>query len=91
MIPKPAPFLQPEDLGIDLEEDSPDLTDEEVSQAIETDSMDDFVRRASDFVKECLPVEPRYERRIRSGILFCRILVGDHQRIFRTEWMRRHR
>jgi hypothetical protein len=82
------PALVPEDLGIDLEEDSPDLTDEEVAGAVETNSMDDFVRLAADFVKEIGSGEPHYERRIKSGIFYCRIMVGTHHRIFRIEWVR---
>lgn len=83
------PALVPEDLGIDLEEDSPDLTDEEVAEAIETSSMDEFVRSAAEFVKSVEGGEPHYDRRCKAGIFYCRVLVGSHRRIFRVEWLRR--
>lgn len=85
---KIQPALVPEDLGIDLEEDSPDLTDEEVTEAVETSSMDDFVRQAADFIKR-VGEPPHYDRRIKAGILYCRILVGGQRMVFRTDWLRR--
>jgi hypothetical protein len=87
MIVKVQPALVPEDLGIDLEEDSLDVTDEEVTEAIETSSMDDFVRQASDFIKQ-VGEQPHYERRIKAGILYCRILVGGQRKVIRTDWLR---
>jgi len=84
---KLQPALVPEDLGINIDEDSPDLTDDEVSTAVATSSMDDFVKQASDFVKE-VGGKPHYDRRIKAGILYCRILVEGQQRVFRTDWLR---
>ena len=83
------PALVPEDLGIDLDEDFPDLTEEEALSAVDTSSMDDFVKQASDFVKQGNG-EPHYDRRVRSGILYCRILVGSQRKVFRTDWLRRN-
>lgn len=82
------PALVPEDLGIDLDEDSPDLTDEEIAEAIETSSMDEFVRYAKEFVVSAQG-EPHYDRRCKGGIFFCRVLVGSQRRIFRIEWLRK--
>ena len=86
---KTQPALVPEDLGIDLDEDSSDFTEEEAKSAAETSSTDDFVMGAAAFIKQAGSGEPHYERRVRAGIFYCRILVAGQKRVFRTDWLRR--
>lgn len=81
------PFMTPEDLGIDLEEDSPDLTEEETALAVETKSQDDFVEQAKAFIVSGTGTV-RFEQRRRAGILYCRVNVGSQHRLFQVEWLR---
>jgi hypothetical protein len=84
---KPAPILSPEDLGIDLEEDSTDVGDDEVANATMTDDTQDFTEKVVGFVGNQTPT---FELRRKSGILFSRVSLDDGQRrLFNVEWMRR--
>lgn len=85
------PFLMPEDLGIDLEEDSEDFTDLEAGTAMETASMEDFVAKMMVFLRTLPEASPKYELRRRAGILYCRVLVEgtDANRVFRLPWLQR--
>jgi hypothetical protein len=84
---KPAPVLTPEDLGIDLEEDSADVGDDEVLGALYTAGIDDLTTQVKDFVGT---QAPSFELRRKSGILYSRVSLEDGQRrLFNVEWMRK--
>lgn len=84
------PFLTPEDLGIDLEEDSTDITDEDVAGATDTDNESDFVQKATAFLVENNPPSGYgVKMRRKGGILYVQYLVGGVKTLFKTEWMRR--
>jgi hypothetical protein len=86
---KPSPQLTPEDLGINLEEDSPDVTDEEVQQAIETDNRADYVRKVVSYVKDIDPKAPvEVGLRRKGGIYFCRVVVCGKSQLFYAEHLR---
>lgn len=85
---KPAPILTPEDLGIDLEEDSTDVGDDEVLGAVDTDNLQDMTDKVKDFVGT--QTAPTFELRRKSGILYSRVSLGDGQRrLFNIEWVRK--
>jgi hypothetical protein len=87
LFSKPSPILAPEDLGIDLEEDSSDVTDTEVNLAVDTDDYDDLKSKVAAFVGA---QEPTFQIRRKSGILYSRVSLADEQsRLFNVEWMRR--
>lgn len=88
MSMKPRPYLLPEDLGIDLEEDSQDFTEEQATSAIETETADEFVHLVSEFVKEVGGGTPRYELKRRAGVLYSCVSVGDRRRTFRARWLK---
>jgi hypothetical protein len=89
----PKPFLTLNDLGVELEGDSGDLLDEEVLSAVDTEDTSDFEtqltaylleeRESSNFEK------PHYDRRVRTGIYYCRVSLGTTKKIFRLPWMRK--
>lgn len=87
-------FLSPEALGLDLEEDSPDITTEEMSAVTLTEGGDDFVKKAKEFVATYKnPLKVTYDLRTRGGILFCRVVVLQNDtnpvsRMFEVEWLR---
>jgi hypothetical protein len=84
---KPAPILTPEDLGIDLEDDSADVGDDEVLGALYTDGIDDLTTQVKEFVGTKAPT---FELRRKSGILYSRVSLEDGQRrLFNIEWMRK--
>jgi len=87
----PSPVLTPEDLGVRFEEDSPDLTEEEAAEAVDTIGLADFATRVKAFAAEAgYPGVLKYELRRRAGILFSRVSYTDGpQRLFRVEWLRR--
>jgi hypothetical protein len=83
---KQSPVLTPEDLGIDLEEDSPDVTEEEVAEAIDTDGAEDFAQKVLVLVGNLVP---DFELRRRAGILYSRVLYSGQGRLFRVDWLRK--
>lgn len=80
------------DLGIDLDEDSEDLHDEEILTAVDTDDTADFEEKLTNYLrreKECGNLgTPLFERRIRTGIYYCRVSIGSEKQLFRMGWMR---
>jgi len=85
----PSPFLAPEDLGIDLEEDSPDITSEDVRKAVETSSQEDFVTQVKTIVLRAPTKTPLFKLRRRGGVLFCCVTLGGKKTLFRMEWLRK--
>jgi len=85
-----APALVPGDLGIELEEDSPDLTDEEVAGAVNTDNPGEFASKLIEFSKENgAPGAMEHELRRRAGIHYSRVgIENGPKRVFRIEWIR---
>jgi hypothetical protein len=86
LFSKPSPILAPEDLGIDLEEDSSDVTDDEVSLAVDTDDYDDLRSKVIDFVDSQAPT---FQIRRKSGVLYSRVSAGEQSRLFNVEWIRK--
>lgn len=84
-----SPFLAPEDLGIDLEEDSEDVTDEEVAEAVDTDDREAFVKAVTEFIRGVGPHQARVELRRKGGILYCRASVDSQRRLFKVDWLRK--
>jgi hypothetical protein len=87
---KLTPQLTPEDLGLTLEEDSSDVTEEEVQQAVETEGKEDYVRKVVAYVKSIdldAPVEIGLRRK--GGILYCRVVVNGRSQLFYVEHLRR--
>lgn len=80
--------LAPEDLGLTVEEDSSDVTDEEIAAAIETEDIQDFTSKCGEFVR-LQGALPSYTLRRKGGILYCRVSVNKVQRTFQIEWLRR--
>ena len=84
---RPGPVLTPEDLGLELEEDSEDFTEEEAASATDTDSVEDFASKVKDFVSGGVP---QFELRRRAGILYSRVSLQEGaSRSFRVDWLRR--
>ncbi len=79
-----------EDLGIDLEEDSENFTQEEADKAEETLTQDEFVSKAGIFLRGYPGKQPHYELRRRAGILYCRVLVegADASCVYQLPWLR---
>lgn len=80
-----------EDLGIELEEDSPDLTDEEVSGAVDIDDPKHLTSKIVEFVQES-GVSPvvSFELRRRAGIHYSRVVLEcGSKRVFSIRWIRR--
>ncbi len=87
LFPKSNPAITPEDLGLELEEDSEDLTEVEVEGAIDTESESDFANKVVNFVSGGVP---KFELRRRAGILYSRVSIqGGTSRTFRIDWLRR--
>jgi hypothetical protein len=81
------------DLGIDLDEDSDDLHDEEVLTAVDTDNTADFEEKLTSYLLQEKEVgsfdSVLYERRVRTGIYYCRVSIGSKKQLFRMGWMRK--
>jgi hypothetical protein len=84
------PPVSPEDLGIKLDEDSENFLD--AAEAIETEDAEDFVRLASNFIREKGAPTVRHSLLRKAGILFCRVHVEgggvNESRVFRLPWLR---
>jgi hypothetical protein len=81
------------DLGLELDEDSDDLYEEEILTAVDTDNIADFEAKLIDYLQKekeggNLGV-PLYERRVRTGIYYCRVSIGSKKQLFRMGWMRK--
>jgi hypothetical protein len=86
---KTVPLLTPEDLGIELEEDSEGVTSEEVQDAIETKTLEDFVAKAKDVVLRSPEVEPVFSLKRKGGILYGRLILGEVFTYFQVDWLRK--
>jgi hypothetical protein len=88
---KPAPFLTPEDLGIDIEVDSEDVTETEFLEAVETDSSGDFVVRAKRMVESLGGGPYSFELKRKGGILYSKMIYNDGNNVtfFKVEWLRK--
>jgi hypothetical protein len=81
------------DLGVDLDEDSEDLQDDEILTAVDTDNTADFEEKLASYL--CKEKEEGnlgvhlYERRVRTGIYYCRVSIGSKKQLFRMSWMRK--
>lgn len=82
------PFLTTDDLGIDLEEDSTDVSDEEVALALDTDTESDFSAKVIEFTRKH-EGSSSFDLRRKGGILFCRVSIAAERQLFRMEWLRR--
>lgn len=78
----------PKDLGLDLEEDSPDLSEAEACGAENTSSIEVFIKRATEKIVEIPGEAPRFELRRKAGFLYCRLFLGDSKHLFKLEWLR---
>jgi len=78
------------DLGVTLEEDSPDVTEVEVAEAAHTENMRDFIQQVNTFLGgvNTFSTSPRMELRRKGGVLFSRVSVGTQRRLFQVEWLR---
>ena len=81
------------DLGIELDEDSDDLYDDEILTAVDTDNTADFEEKLISHIRKeqedgNLGI-PLYERRVRTGIYYCRVSIGSKKQLFRMGWMRK--
>jgi hypothetical protein len=87
MISRQPPPLMLEDLGVDLEEDSPDFTSEEAEKSIDTEGLEDFIIKMKAFATS--PVT-HAELRRGGGIFYSRItLESGSQQSFKVEWIRK--
>jgi hypothetical protein len=77
-----------------LNGDSPDFTAEEAALAVETSSLDDLAQKAKAYLQELIASDStgtypyRSQRRMFGGANYYRIIFGDHQKVFKTEWLR---
>lgn len=79
----------PEDLGLNLEEDSPDLSEQEAESALGTEDEEDFAKKVTLFLTEgASKTQPKYLLRRKSGILYCRVSRGETSRLFQMHWLR---
>jgi hypothetical protein len=80
--------LTPEELGLDLEEDSEDITDEDVEEATDTDDVEDFTRKALSFSRLESNIHAKIRRK--SGVLYT-IFENEigNRLVLRTEWFRK--
>jgi hypothetical protein len=78
----------------ELNTNSPDFTAEEAASAIETSSLDDLALKAKAYLQELIASDStgtypyHSQRRMFGGINYYRITFGDHQKVFKTEWLR---
>lgn len=89
----PQQQLTLSDLGIELDEDSDDLLEEEILTAVDTDNTADFEEKLIAYLHKEQEggggVAPLYERRVRTGIYYCRVSIGSKKQLFRMGWMRK--
>jgi len=89
----PQQHLTLSDLGIELDEDSDDLLKEEILTAVDTDSTSDFEQKLIDYLRKEKESgssgKPLYERRVRTGIYYCRVSIDSKKQLFRMGWMRK--
>ena len=78
-------MLTPEDIGIDLEEDSPDMTPERAATATATDSEEDLQAKINAaLTKDDTSV--RFGLRRLAGIHYCLMDTNQGQHIFALPW-----
>lgn len=87
---RPGPALVPADLGLDLDQDSEGFNDE--ATAVETESQDDFARKAAALVAEVTQPAVTYTLLRKAGILYCRVHVvgpsGVRTQLYQMPWLR---
>lgn len=80
-------MLTPEDIGIDLEEDSPDMTPERASTALPTESEVDLQAQINAaLTKDDTSV--RFGLRRLAGIHYCLMDTNQGQRLFALPWFK---
>lgn len=78
----------------ELNTNSQDFTAEEAASAVETNSLDDLALKAKSYLQELIASDStgaypyRSQRRMFGGVNYYRIIFGDHQKVFKTEWLR---
>lgn len=85
---EPSALPSAEELGVDLNGDSEDLTAEDVTLAVVTQDVSEFAGKLVVFFEEH-PGTPQYDLRRRCGILYCRVTVETASRLFQTSWLRK--
>jgi hypothetical protein len=89
----PQQHLTLSDLGIELDEDSDDLGEDEILTAIDTDNTSDFEGKLIAHIRKEQESgnlgAPLFERRVRTGIYYCRVSVGSKKQLFRMGWVRK--
>lgn len=88
----PQQHITLSDLGLELDEDSDDLYEEEVLTAVGTNNTADFEEKLVTHIRREREDgnlgAPLYERRVRTGIYYCRVSIGSKKQLFRMSWAR---
>lgn len=90
---QPPPALNPEDLGLKLDEDSEDFDDADAAEAVDTVDADDLARRAAAVAGQVTRPTVKYALLRKAGILYCKLRVegpsGVRTAFYRLPWLRR--
>lgn len=77
--------MNPEDLGIDLEEDSPDMTPEKAASALETESEGDLRSKIEGLLTKDT-TSLRFALRRLAGIHYCLMETDQGSHLFALPW-----
>lgn len=93
LMASPQQHLTLSDLGIELDEDSDDLYEDEILTAVDTESTGDFEEKIITYIRKEQADgnlgAPLYERRVRTGIYYCRVSIDSKKQLFKMSWMRK--
>lgn len=75
----------------ELSKDSPDLTEEEVAEAIDTVSADDLALKVAEHLKSRLETgivsEIKHERRLFGGVNYHVAIFDGQRKLFKIAWL----
>ena len=82
-------ILDPKTLSIDVNVDSPDLSDEDIKGAIHTENVADFRIKVKEKAIEIGGPITSEQRRIRDEVQYCLIHFDQLRVCFRINWLRK--
>jgi len=85
----PSVPLTPEDLGLNLEEDSAGVEDLDLSTVIETVDLDDLRAKIRVKVSALSPSRISNQLKRKGGILYCKVTCDENVSFFSIDWLRK--
>jgi hypothetical protein len=82
------PLLSLNDIGIELDKDSDDLSTKEIESALDTEDLNDFVSKVKEIVSLDTDSQVSSSLRRKEGTYYCKIINGTEKTLLRMNWLK---